>query len=482
MARQICVGLHYAHSRQSADGTSMGIVHRDVSPSNLMLTFHGVVKILDFGIARVAADLRESRTQVGMMKGKISYMAPEQVRLGTVDHRADIFAVGIVLHETLTGQRLFKSRSEQAAGRMILEMAIPPPSVENPDVPPEIDRIVLRALERAPEARYQTAEEMANDLQAAIMELRLSQHESSKLLGELFPGEAAAGATPRLTQSAISAVAAMAAREEEAARVVTVTPTPRHSGPTRPGRPLELQQADQRRRTGWLVGGAVALAALVAVPIAVTRRKPAPPAPVAVAAAPVVAAPAAAPVPSLVHISLDSHPQDAEVTVVGAAAPIGKTPVTVDLPGGSALIELRFVKPGYEPATRKVVADLDKSLRVDLYPSPPAPVEPPAAPPSVGRGARHAVAQRSARPTPQVEAPAPAATCAMTIGSQPWAEVWIDGKGSGQQTPLVHFPVSCGKHSLRFKRADLAIDRAEEVTVTSDKELRRTFQLTDDDM
>jgi serine/threonine protein kinase len=105
--RQVCLGLNYAHGLQSATGQPLGIVHRDISPSNLMLSFHGGVKILDFGIARVTEEIRETKTQAGTMKGKVAYMSPEQVRMEQIDNRSDIFAAGIVLHEMLTGRRLF---------------------------------------------------------------------------------------------------------------------------------------------------------------------------------------------------------------------------------------------------------------------------------------------------------------------------------------------------------------------------------------
>src|SRR4051812_17618695 len=121
IARQVCLGLHYAHALTSSTGQPLGVVHRDVSPSNLMLGYHGGVKILDFGIARVAEGLRESQTQVGTMKGKVSYMSPEQIHLGQVDARSDVFAVGIVLHEMLTGRRLFRATTEFTAARMLLE-------------------------------------------------------------------------------------------------------------------------------------------------------------------------------------------------------------------------------------------------------------------------------------------------------------------------------------------------------------------------
>src|SRR5262245_11827249 len=106
IARQVCLGLHYAHSVKSATGQPLGIIHRDISPSNLMLTYHGGVKILDFGIARVAEELRETHTQAGTMKGKVAYMSPEQIRMEPVDSRVDVFAIGVVLHEMLTARRL----------------------------------------------------------------------------------------------------------------------------------------------------------------------------------------------------------------------------------------------------------------------------------------------------------------------------------------------------------------------------------------
>src|SRR6185369_5910889 len=139
IVRQVCLGLHYAHSLQSVTGQPLGIIHRDISPSNLMLSFHGGVKILDFGIARVAEGLRETHTQAGTMKGKVSYMSPEQIRMESVDSRSDVFAVGIVLHEFLTGRRLFKATNEYNGARMVLEGPVPLPSTLNKEVTPEVD-------------------------------------------------------------------------------------------------------------------------------------------------------------------------------------------------------------------------------------------------------------------------------------------------------------------------------------------------------
>src|SRR5688572_14815774 len=172
IVRQVCLGLHYAHSLQSSTGQPLGIVHRDVSPANLMLTYHGGVKILDFGIARVAEGLRETRTQAGTMKGKVSYMSPEQIRMEPIDGRADVFAVGIVLHELLTGRRLFRSTNEYTRARMVLDSVVPLPSSINPDVTGAVDGIVMRALDRTVDARYQDAGQAAAALVKALFDIR----------------------------------------------------------------------------------------------------------------------------------------------------------------------------------------------------------------------------------------------------------------------------------------------------------------------
>ena len=152
-----------------------------------MLSFHGGMKILDFGIARVTEELRETKTQAGTLKGKVAYMSPEQVRMEQVDNRSDIFAVGIVLHEMLTGRRLFKSPNEFTGAKKVLEMVVPVPSSLNPEVPASVDAIVMHALERKLEARYQTAGEMAEELEKALFEMRASPHEPRNLILSLYP-------------------------------------------------------------------------------------------------------------------------------------------------------------------------------------------------------------------------------------------------------------------------------------------------------
>ena len=150
--------LHYAHEVKSASGKPLGLVHRDVSPANVIVGFDGNVKVVDFGIAK--ATVRSTETQSGVLKGKISYMAPEQCLGEPVDRRSDVFALGIVLFELYTVRRLFKGSSEYLTMTSIVQGNIPKPSTYRPEIPPELEAIMLKALARDPAQRYQTAEEL----------------------------------------------------------------------------------------------------------------------------------------------------------------------------------------------------------------------------------------------------------------------------------------------------------------------------------
>src|SRR5277367_3683671 len=128
IAAQTAGGLHYAHER-IANGKPLNMVHRDISPQNLVIGFEGVVKVVDFGIAR--AELRETKTKAGTIKGKFAYMSPEQCVATNVDRRTDVFALGVIVHELLTGRRLFKRSSPYETYQAVIECAVPPPSSVN---------------------------------------------------------------------------------------------------------------------------------------------------------------------------------------------------------------------------------------------------------------------------------------------------------------------------------------------------------------
>jgi hypothetical protein len=155
---QAASGLAYAHALTDGDGRTLGVVHRDVSPQNVLISFEGAVKLIDFGVARAFG--RVAHTNPGGLKGKIDYMSPEQASAEDVDHRADVFALGVVLWEAVTGRRLFRRDTELATMRAIVDDAIPRPS-EVAEVPAELDAIVMRALRKRRDARFASAHEMA---------------------------------------------------------------------------------------------------------------------------------------------------------------------------------------------------------------------------------------------------------------------------------------------------------------------------------
>jgi serine/threonine protein kinase len=158
-----CEGLGHAHHKKDAQGRDLNIVHRDVSPQNVLLSYEGEVKIIDFGIAK--AQGKTSQTQVGILKGKFSYMSPEQVRGLHIDHRSDIFSLGIVLYELLTLERLFLGDSDFDTLEKIRKVEMSPPTLYNPHIPKELEDIVLKALAKSPEDRYQTSYELADALE-----------------------------------------------------------------------------------------------------------------------------------------------------------------------------------------------------------------------------------------------------------------------------------------------------------------------------
>ncbi len=160
----VAAGLHHAHEAVGADGRPLGLVHRDVSPSNVMIAFSGAVKLTDFGIAKASA--RTSKTLAGRIKGKAGYMSPEQCRGEEVDRRSDIFSLGIVAYETMTGARAFHAPNAFAAMARIARADYIPPTELDPAFPPELERIIARALQKDPRDRHTTAEELQRELEA----------------------------------------------------------------------------------------------------------------------------------------------------------------------------------------------------------------------------------------------------------------------------------------------------------------------------
>jgi serine/threonine protein kinase len=184
----IAEGLDSAHNLTGADGRPLNLVNRDVSPSNVRLSYLGDVKLLDFGIAQA---LMKFTSEIGVLKGKVSYMSPEQIRGMPVDARTDIFSVGIILHEMLTTEKLFRGDTEFQLMEKVRKAEIKPPSKFNRRVTEKLDEIVLKALSRDVKKRYQTAAELATDLNALLEGYRFQTKELREFMRQRFRPEAA---------------------------------------------------------------------------------------------------------------------------------------------------------------------------------------------------------------------------------------------------------------------------------------------------
>jgi serine/threonine-protein kinase len=184
---RICAGLECAHTKRGPHGTSLGIIHRDVSPSNVLATFEGEVKLIDFGVAKAAQRVQD--TTCGGLKGKVPYMSPEQALGGTVDRRSDIFSAGTLLYELLTGINPFRGDEEMDTLRRVQTAAVNPPSKVLALVPGDVEEICLRALARRPQDRYATAGEMATALDAHCSRRDYGSPQLGEWMQQCFPAE-----------------------------------------------------------------------------------------------------------------------------------------------------------------------------------------------------------------------------------------------------------------------------------------------------
>ncbi|HWA71191.1 MAG TPA: serine/threonine-protein kinase [Polyangiaceae bacterium] len=163
----VCAGLHAAHELRDSEGVLRGVVHRDISPHNILIGATGIVKLVDFGVAKAVGRISEA-TRAGQLKGKFGYMSPEQAAGKSIDRRSDLFSLGIVLFELTTSRRLFRGESDVETLKLVTSGQVPRPSSIDPKYPKELERIVLKALERDPRARYQTAADLERDLRGFL--------------------------------------------------------------------------------------------------------------------------------------------------------------------------------------------------------------------------------------------------------------------------------------------------------------------------
>jgi serine/threonine protein kinase len=360
-----CGGLHAAHQLTDEDGTPLGIVHRDVSPQNLFVSFDGLVKVIDFGIAKSAQ--QASRTEAGQVKGKFGYMSPEHALAKGLDSRSDVFALSVVLYELLTCRRLFQRQTPLATLKAITTGPIVPPSRLNPACPLAMERICLRGLSRKPDDRYPTAEAMRHDLlhamhatasdaiagdQLAILMRRIfadRKQEKEEMLRRVR-----AGSLMTDLPSAEADISVDIPVADEATGL-------EHS--------IAYDAPHWVRRHRWttplfvLIGGAAAMA----IGAHIGGRRAAP------LVIPAVSVPIASsstsppePAPTTVRIQIETVPSGADVSLDGQ--PRGATPVDLYLDREERSHTVSFQKPGFSPLRDSFTPSLEQKLHFTLSP------------------------------------------------------------------------------------------------------------------
>ena len=171
MLAQASAGLHAAHELRDENDVPLQLVHRDVSPQNILVTYDGLVKLVDFGVAK-AMGRAGSDTNAGQLKGKVPYMSPEQARGGIVDRRTDIFAMGIVLYKMTTGLHPFMGDNDLLTMKNIISRPLLPPRVKNPSFPAEVEHILLKCLQKDPDKRFQTMAELTSAIDRAVTSVK----------------------------------------------------------------------------------------------------------------------------------------------------------------------------------------------------------------------------------------------------------------------------------------------------------------------
>jgi hypothetical protein len=408
---QLCEGLHHAHTLRAPDGRPTPVIHRDVSPQNLFITTAGVAKVLDFGVSKVLTNDRVTRS--GVVKGKLTYMPPEQLADLPLDPRVDVFAAGTVLWEAITGARLFKRETDYLVWRAITEEPIPPPSALRPELPPALDAVLARALARDREQRFGSTVELAQALRAAT--IGLGPPLEPVELGQAVRTHCATTLATRAAQVAVALTEPPGDPDPDAAATVRMATGPVTEA-TRPSRPVVAPTA-----SAAAVPGSASVALRDASVVVARPRRSA-------VAAVLAAVAAVAIVVAVAMVALRGRGADraSPVAAIDAVAP----PIAA-VDAGAALVAA--VDAGEAPVAAIVDA-------------------------AVGAPAGRVVAAVPAGPPGS-----------LTIDSEPYATIYVDGRRLGD-TPLFRATVPAGRHRVRAVRGD-GTQRTFTITVRPGKEL-----------
>jgi len=496
IAIEISKALDYAHRKTDAEGVPRGIVHRDVSPSNVLVSYEGEVKLADFGIATAAAAADTERR----IMGKWRYMSPEQTAGQPLGPSSDLFSAGTVFYELFTGKRLFPGEEIPEIVRNVREMAIPPPSSARPDLPADIDHILLRALERNPAQRYPSMKEMLADLleMSYARTIRASPLDAATLLEDMVPhrrpsGELKRGPRPlddilrselgidrhsqaRLTAAEVAGASTIIKKgvDEKGLSVWDIERAPTVSA-----------QTGMRAALGMAVLALVGLV-LGAGATVLSRRS----------SQKVVTAPPAS-APTEIVLEVKSHPPGAEVAIDGEVR-LAKTPGKVSgIKRGTHRVSLRL--SGHEPWEEVLTISSNTVLEPELRAAQATlrvEVEPAGADlwldgAPAGQGSRELLvppgphvlraqkkgfseAQKSLQVGPEgalvkLRLEAEKRYGALDLFSEPWGEIYLDGKDTGKQTPQRGLRVAAGHHRLRLVNPELHASKEIEFDLDADE-------------
>ena len=365
-------GLHYAHELKAYDGAPLLLVHRDISPQNVFVTYDGQVKVLDFGIAKATSS--STHTATGVVKGKIAYMAPEQIIGDAVDRRADVYSVGCMLWGAACGRKLWKDIPDVHIMRRVINGDVPTPQSVSPGCDDELNRIVMKALANDPNQRYQTALELQQDLEQYVDRHPpiVKQKDIARYVSESFAETRAQ--LKAVVERQLTLIQADETSGSGASRPLPISGTQvALSSSSRSFIPTQIAgSADARPRWGRTFAVVLFVALLGGAGFLYAQQKAAeqraaanvtPPTPAA-APAPVAAAPAAT--ATRVSVGLKAQPSDAKLFLDGVPLPSNPTTKLMAVDGSTHV--LRAEAPGFSEATREFSATSDETLELSLLP------------------------------------------------------------------------------------------------------------------